>query len=232
MAATQAVLEFTDARPSPAPGELPSAKIDLRLLPGEFALVDASDQRRAAWLADLCCGLVSLTEGRIHFLGHDWHNLPDYYAAALRGRIGRIFALGGWIGSLDIATNILLPQLHHTHEEPTHLREAATELAHAFGLPGLPLGHVDDVSPFDLARSACVRAFLGEPALLLLESPAPRIFAELRMPLLNAIAGAQSRGSVIIWLSQGGPIWGERNFPATHRFRLRHHGLWPTGRRA
>lgn len=232
MAANQAVLEFTDARPSPVPGELPSAKIALRLLPGEFALVEANDQRRAAWLADLCCGLVSLTEGSIRFLGHDWFSLPDHYAAALRGRIGRIFALGGWIGTLDIATNILLPQLHHTHDEPAHLREAAMELALAFGLPGLPLGHVDDVSPFDLARSACVRAFLGKPALLLLESPVPGIFAELRTPLLNAIAAAQSRGSAIIWLSQGEPIWGEHSFPATHRFRLRHRGLWPAGRRA
>ena len=232
MAANQAVLEFAGARPSWTPGELPSVKIDFRLLPGEFALVDARDRHQAAWLADLCCGLVSLTEGRIQFLGRDWSNLPDYYAAALRGHIGRVFALGGWIGSLDIATNILLPRLHHTREKLGHLREEAMELAHAFGLPGLPLGHIDDVSPFDLARSACVRAFLGNPALLLLESPAQGHFAELRTPLLNAIAAAQSRGSVIIWLSEGEPIWGDRSFPATHRLHLRHRGLWPAGRPA
>jgi len=175
-----AVLELANVRPSLAPGDQLSAKIDFRLLPGELALVDVRDHRRAAWLADLCSGLVALTEGRVLFLDHDWRKLPDHHAAALRGRIGRIFGLGGWIGFLDIATNILLPQLHHTREAPGTLREAAMELAHRFGLPGLPLGHVDDLSPFDLARCACVRAFLGEPALLLLESPVQGIHAELR----------------------------------------------------
>ena len=230
MAADRAVLEFAGARPTWTPGELPSVKIDFRLLPGEFALVGARDRHQAAWLGDLCCGLVSLTEGRIQFLGRDWSKLPDYYAAALRGHIGRVFALGGWIGSLDIATNILLPQLHHSRAELEQLREEAMELAHAFGLPGLPLGHIDDVSPFDLARSAYVRAFLGNPALLVLESPAPGQFAELRTPLLSAIAAAQSRGCVIIWLSQDEQIWDDRRFPATQRFHLRRRGLWPAGR--
>src|SRR6476659_7288588 len=95
-----AVLELADARPSPTPGDHLSAKIDFRLLPGELALVDVRDHRRAAWLADLCSGLVSLTEGRVLFLDHDWGKLPDHQAAALRGRIGRIFGLGGWIGFL------------------------------------------------------------------------------------------------------------------------------------
>ena len=225
-----AVLELANVRPSPIPGDVLSAKIDFRLLPGELALVDVRDRRRAAWFADLCSGLISLTEGRVLFLGYDWCKLPDHHAAALRGRIGRIFGLGGWIGFLDIATNILLPQLHHTREEPAMLREAARELAHRFGLPGLPLGHVDDLSPLDLARCACVRAFLGEPALLLLESPVQGIFAELRTPLLNAVAEARGRGSAILWLTRSDLIWDDRTFPATHRLRFSDHGLGPARR--
>src|SRR4051794_35930081 len=115
MPANQPVLHLADLRLS-MPGELPSAKIDLSLMPGEVVLVEVRDRRRAAWLADLCCGLVPVLEGAVRFLGRDWTRMPDHYAAALRGRIGRVFAYGGWIEFLDIATNILLRQLHHTRE--------------------------------------------------------------------------------------------------------------------
>jgi phospholipid/cholesterol/gamma-HCH transport system ATP-binding protein len=232
MPAHQPILELLNVRPSMAPGELPSRNIDLSLARGELALVDVRDRRRAAWFADLCCGLVPLIEGTARFLGRDWAGVPDLYAAALRGRIGRVFAHGGWIEFLDVATNILLPQLHHTREDEPALLERAAELAYAFGLPGLPLGRVGDQSPLDLARSACVRAFLGEPALLLLESPVQGIFAELHGPLLNAIATARGAGAAVVWLTRSDMIWGDRSFPATHRLRLHDRDLLPARRAA
>jgi phospholipid/cholesterol/gamma-HCH transport system ATP-binding protein len=230
MPAGQPILELADLRPSTAPGELPSHKIDLTLMPGDVALVNVRDRRRAAWFADLCVGMVAPAEGTVRFLGRDWVLTPDPYAAALRGRVGRVFADGGWIGFLDVATNILLAQLHHTREDRRALRERATQLACAFGLPGLPLGHVDDLSPLDLARSACVRAFLGKPALLLLESPVQGLFAELHAPLLNAVSAARGEGAAVVWLTRSDMIWNDRSFPASHRLRLHDRGLTPARR--
>jgi phospholipid/cholesterol/gamma-HCH transport system ATP-binding protein len=232
MPADRPVLELARLRPAMAPGELPSRKIDLTLMPGDVALVAVRDRHRAAWFADLCAGLVPLTKGAVRFLGRDWTLVPHHYAAALRGRIGRIFADGGWIEFLDVATNVLLPQLHHTREDETALHERATRLACAFGLPGLPLGRVGDLSPLDLARSACVRAFLGEPALLLLESPVQGRFAELHAPLLNAIAAARGEGSTVVWLTRSDMIWNDRSFPASHRLRLHDRGLASVKREA
>ena len=114
--------------------------------------------------ADLCSGLMPLAAGSVRFLGHDWSAMPWEYAAALRGRIGRVFQSGGWIGSMDVTTNILLPQLHHTRDDPSDLRERAIALSCAFGLPGLPLLRPGDLAASDLAHAACVRAFLGDPA--------------------------------------------------------------------
>src|SRR5258707_5593325 len=142
MLAGQPILELAQFRPATPLGELPSRKISLAMMPGDVALVEARDRRRAAWFADLCAGLVAASKGAVRFLGHDWVRMPDHYAAALRGRIGRVFADGGWIDFLDVPTNIMLPQLHHTRDDEKALRDRATELACAFGLPGLPLGHV------------------------------------------------------------------------------------------
>src|SRR5204863_5836514 len=86
----------------------------LRLMAGELALVDARHSAGPTWVADLCCGLLPLAAGSASFLGRDWSTVPQHYADALRGRIGRIFFAGSWVGFMDVATNILLPQLHHT----------------------------------------------------------------------------------------------------------------------
>ena len=200
-------------------------EFDLHLRAGEFALVDARQSTRPAWLADLCCGLLPLAAGRVRFLGRDWEAMPPDYAAALRGRIGRVFLSGSWIGFLDVATNILLPQLHHTRDHANTLRERAVALSCAFGLPGLPLARPGDLAASDLARAACVRAFLGDPALVLLESPIQGRFAGLIPPLLNALAAARDRGAAVIWFTRSDLIWREPSLPATHRLRLGERGL-------
>jgi len=178
-------------------------------------------------LADLCCGLLPLAAGKVSFLGRDWEAMPQDYAAALRGRIGRVFLSGSWIRFLDVATNILLPQLHHTRDDGNTLRERAAALSCAFGLPGLPLARPGDLAAGDLARAACVRAFLGDPALVLLESPIQGRFAALIPPLLNALAQTRDRGGAAIWFTRSDLIWREPSLPVTHRLRLGEHGLVP-----
>ena len=232
MAHARPVLELSKAMVAARSDVTPQGHVTLTLLPGELTLLDAREPRRATWLADLCCGLFPLAEGAVRFLGHDWHKLPYDYAAALRGRIGRVVANGGWIASIDMATNILLPQLHHTRIPPAKLFAEATRIAADFGLPGLPVGHVEDCSGLDLTRSAYVRAFLGRPALVILEDPAEGHVAELLPPLLNAMAAARAEGSAVLWLTNERRVWDDRTIPASHRLRLHDYGLRSAGRAA
>jgi len=232
MKPSQPVLEIANALVHGGPEGYAIPPVTLRLLPGEFALIDTSDPQHAAWLADLCCGLHTPAEGSVRFLGHDWTATTPDFAAALRGRIGRIFGNAGWIDFLDISTNILLPQLHHTWRDPRDLQEEAAMLASSFGLPGLPMGRLGDLSAKDLARAACIRAFLGEPSLLVLESPLQGRFTDLIVPLLDALTSARQRGAAAIWLTGSDLVWPDRTVPVTHRLRLRAYGLIPTGRAA
>ncbi|MBO0711771.1 MAG: organic solvent ABC transporter ATP-binding protein [Acetobacteraceae bacterium] len=199
--------------------------VDLQLKAGDFALVDARGSARPAWLADLCCGLLPLASGKVRFLGRDWEVVPRHYADALRGRIGRVFLSGSWIGFLDVASSILLPQLHHTREDANVLRERAAALCCAFGLPGLPLMRPGDLAVIDLARAACVRALLADPALVLLESPIQGRFVGLIAPLLDALAAARDRGAAVIWFTRSDLIWRDPSLPATQRLRLGERGL-------
>ncbi|HVR67769.1 MAG TPA: ABC transporter ATP-binding protein [Verrucomicrobiae bacterium] len=232
MASSKPVLDVSDAVPLRNLDEPGMAPVSLRLMPGELALIETNDPRLAARFADLCCGMVKLAQGNVTFLGCDWTAMTHEYATALRGRIGRVFAEGGWIEFVDIATNIFLSQLHHTRRDLGDVREEAAKLACRFGLPGLPIGKPRDLSTLDLARSACIRAFLGEPALLLLESPLQGRFADLIVPLVEALTSARQNGAAAIWLSSSDLVWRDRSIPVKHRLRLREYGLIPARRAA
>ncbi|MET1028707.1 MAG: ABC transporter ATP-binding protein [Dongiaceae bacterium] len=223
--ATGIVLDIDAARSRQLTGTAAEIDLSLQLQPGDFALIDARDSDLGRDFADLCCGLIAPEAGAARFMGREWAALPRAYADALRGRIGRVFAGANWIHYLDAATNIMLPQLHHTRRDQGQLRAEATELCCRFGLPGLPAGSIGALSASDLVRIGFVRAFLGEPMLLLLESPIQGVYADLIPVLLNGIASARDRGAAVIWMTRNKAVWGDRSFPATQRWRLDYHGL-------
>lgn len=214
-----AVLEFDTVRASYDRG-LSLAGASLALAPGSFELIDAGDQGQAAAFCDLCSGLTDPTAGAVRFLGHDWKGLPHEYANALRGRIGRAFAEEGWVPHLSLVENVLLQQQHHTRRTEADILAEASVLARDFGLPGVPISAPDDVAPFDLARAALMRAFLGEPMLILLEHPLRGRYVDLVEPLVNVIADARRRGAAVLWLTLTPAIWALQSLPVTGRFRL------------
>ena len=199
--------------------------LDLQLEPGEFALIDARDLPLASGFADLCCGLHHPADGEVRFLQRDWSAQPGEMADALRGLIGRVMANPGWLRFLDATTNVLLQQIHHTRSDLEALREEAARLATHFGLPGLPNGPMAELSAGDQMRVGLVRAFVGEPKLVILESPVQGLYQDMVPALLNRLWEVRDRGGAAIWLTRSRMIWDNPLFPATHRLRLDHQGL-------
>ncbi len=193
---------------------------ELNLFGGDLVLINLERPRFGSIMADACCGLHQTAAGSIYFLGKNWAMLPSDTANALRGRIGRVFTFGNWINRLTLLENILLPQLHHTRRNYRELRNEAAQLAKHFGLPGLPAGYPDDVIRVDHQRAACIRAFLGQPSLILLEEPTFGAYPDILPPLINAIRSACDRGAAVIWLTLEDQVWNESLLPATYRFRL------------
>jgi phospholipid/cholesterol/gamma-HCH transport system ATP-binding protein len=227
MSAKAPVLDVHAACPAPDASPI-GGPVELRLAPGELAVVRAEDPAMARALALLCTGLVPLRAGRIGFLGQDWAALPRQPAQALRGRIGLAPGDGGWLPHLSVADGMLLARRHHDDTDDAALRDEAEALARLFGLPGLPLEHPAELTRADLARAGCARAFLGSPALVLLESPLDRETADmLAGPLLQALQPARARGAAAIWSTRSRRAWETPGFPATQWFELEENGLCP-----
>jgi phospholipid/cholesterol/gamma-HCH transport system ATP-binding protein len=219
------ILEMTRALPEASAGGFGHAPIDFRLMAGECALIDAQDASKAAEFADLCCGLLPLHSGTVRFLGHDWMHASNEFTSAMRGQIGRVYGEGSWIGFLGTDINILLPQLHHTKRPEADLREAAAQLSRSFGLPGLPISRPDTLAGIDLARAACVRAFMGKPRLLILNNSELEQKPHLVPPLMQALTAAHDRHAASIWLTCRDAVWSKLYFPTAARFRLTERGL-------
>jgi len=225
------ILSFNDVSLMIDPvGRGGSVDVGLKLLGGELSLIRVERQRQGTALGDACAGLTLPRKGQVYFLGKEWSQLPPDTANALRGRIGRVFARGSWLGHLPLLENILLPQLHHTRRPETELRDEAVMLAQKFDLPGAPLGHSNDSLPVDLQRAACVRAFLGKPLLLVLEEQNAGCFKGMMPNLINAIREVRNRGAAVMWLTSDKFIWRDQSIPVTRRYRLAGHKLMEVSR--
>ena len=206
---------------------MPLAALDLTLSEGDFAVIEVPGSRRGAAFADLCSGLAPLTAGNVRFLGRDWDRTPRRHADALRGRIGRLFHLPLHPDTQDVANRLLLARLHHSLKPEATLRAEAAKLAQRFGLPGLPAGPARHLTDLDLLRAACVRVFLGEPRLVILELPGTSQQDDLLLTLLEVGAEARGQGVTVMWLAASGPATRDRSVRPTHRLRLSDVGLAP-----
>jgi phospholipid/cholesterol/gamma-HCH transport system ATP-binding protein len=204
---------------------LPQAALRLELHEGDFAVIEVPGPRRGGAFADLCSGLVSLADGQVRFLGRDWRTVPDDHADALRGHIGRLFHQPIRAETADVATRVLLGRMHHSRIPEVELRAEAARLALRFGLPGLPAGPARQVSEPILLRAACVRAFLGDPRLVILEMPVSAQQDDLLPALLAVGATARGSGAAVLWLAAPGPALRNPGIRAAQRLRLSDGGL-------
>jgi phospholipid/cholesterol/gamma-HCH transport system ATP-binding protein len=187
--------------------------ISFELNSGDLLLVRIERENERLPLADAAQGLVPATQGSVRFRGEDWQGMSADHAAAQRGKIGRLFEDEGWISDLDVDQNIMLAQRHHTQRSEEEILEEALKFARMFGLPGLPRGRPGKVRRWDLRKAACIRAFLGQPTLIILEQPVRGVYADFMAPLVNAVQSARRHGAAVLWTVTDPQIW---NYPGIH----------------
>ena len=194
--------------------------LSFELNPGDLLLVRIERENERLPLADATEGLVRPAQGTVSFLGDDWQSLSADRSAARRGKIGRLFEDEGWISDMDVDENIVLAQRHHTQRTEGEIMEEAIKFARMFGLPGLPRGRPGKARRWDLRKAACIRAFLGQPVLVILEQPVRGVYADCMAPLLNAVRSARAHGAAVLWTVTDPQIWNNAGVRPTTRARM------------
>jgi predicted ABC-type transport system involved in lysophospholipase L1 biosynthesis ATPase subunit len=204
----------------PGLGEDAAFRADLTLYARDFVLVYASDPDQATELANACVGLSKPLWGSASLLGLDWEEVDAETALGLRARVGRQFRDGIWLDQLSVLENMILVQAHHTDVPFDDLYDSAGVYARAFGLPGAPTAKPQHYTAADLLKAACAAAFLGNPALVILEYPTRDRQAGVMDALMIAIRRARRRGAAILWFTREDMLWNDSTIPVTSRARL------------
>lgn len=216
------ILEFENVTSAAGPlAHAGAACVSARLLPGTLTLIRVEEGSERLPLADLAEGLLVPDEGRVLFLGEEWSAMPPDQVLRRRALIGRVFDGHGWISNLSVSDNISLSQRHHTRRPDREILEEAGALARAFGLGGVP-GNLPALVPHrELRRAEWVRAFLGRPALILLERPMQGVAAEHLPRLIGAVRDACARGAAVLWLTDSGRVERHGGLPPAARYAMR-----------
>jgi phospholipid/cholesterol/gamma-HCH transport system ATP-binding protein len=194
--------------------------ITFKLQGGDLVIVLLEKEHVCLPLADMAVGIVAPDEGSVKYHNSDWLEMTPETAAENRGHIGRVFQGNPWMDDLEVNRSIMLGQLHHTSRPVDEIARQAAELSRIFGLPGLPFRFPSTFRGKDLARAACVRAFMGAPDLLILECPTAGVYPELLPSLLNMLRMARNRGAAVLWLTDNTKVWNNPGVRPTLRGQM------------
>ena len=190
----------------PNAGQPALRNVDLRLAPGEFALLAGRSACGKSTLLRAACGLVphfhgGEIEGRIEVAGID----------AIAKGPGELAAAVGYVAqdpetqvvSTTVAAEIGLP-LEMRGDPPSSRARAVEEVALALAIPHLLDRAVDTLSGGELQRVALAAALVTRPKLVLLDEPTSQ---------LDPVAGDE-----LIWLLRRlNEEWGVTILLAEHR---------------
>jgi phospholipid/cholesterol/gamma-HCH transport system ATP-binding protein len=177
--------------------------LTLSLKPGETALVRADSTETLGLFCDVAQGLCPPASGRVTFEGVDWMDRDPDSAAADRGRMGRVFADGGWVSNLDVDENIYLRLRHHTRRSDEDIAAEAAQWASRFGFADVPQMRPAHLSAHRRKRAEWVRACMGKPALIMLEEPMRGVYDQHQSALLQALGDLRADGTSMVWLTTG-----------------------------
>jgi len=219
------IVALEQVRPMLRPGIPKDWEIDLRVGAGEVVFVEADDSVRTGCLVDLVLGLDLPQSGSVRLNGTDWRELTRTEALERRSRIGTVLWQGNWLDHQPVMDGIVLAARHHGQVAPDAVAGQAMRLARRFGLPGLPAGRPGELPDHVLLRASCVKAFVGEPILVVIEDPDVAGFPGLRQALAAEFIAVQNRGGAVICCvaSLAAPVCGMLG--ATPWLRMSDRGL-------
>jgi len=202
------ILEFTDVTVAAAVRKHAGlGQVNARFRAGTLAIIQVEPGNEQLPLADLAEGLLCPEKGLVSFQGEAWTTMLPEQVLRRRAQIGRVFDGHGWISNLNVNENVTLSQRHHTRRPNAEILAEAEALAHAFGLSELPKTRPALVSHQNLRRAEWIRAFLGQPLLVLLERPMQGVPLEFMPHLISAAKTTAARGAALLWLTDDDRVW-------------------------
>lgn len=216
------ILKFTGVNLQDVPHEQSEMRgLTFLLESGSLMVLTVEAGHENLPLADAAEGLIVPAAGAVCWRNRAWSAMQPGEELSARSRIGRVFEKDGWISNLNVIENITLAQRHHTARPEKEIIAEADELARSFGLREAPRQRPAFVPRRELRLAEWIRAFMGNPLLLLLERPETGVMEENVPRLIKAVREARSRGAAVIWQTDRDSIRQTPQLESAVRYRMR-----------
>ena len=174
-------------------------EVDLELNAGELLTIQVDAATRTRSFASMIQGILHPESGSVRFLEQDWQGSDYQRHFWQRSLIGRVFEGQAWIENLNVDENVTLAARHHG----VQLSDIAFSLQHwcdQFGVDKLATRRPAFVAPATLQIHQWIRAFLGNPKLVILETPLQYLAQNWVKVFLAAVNELLNRGTAVLWL--------------------------------
>ena len=202
------ILQLDGVTVSGAPARMTDlTELSFQLDAGDLMVVVPERHVETVSLYDVATGLIAPDSGTVSFGGEEWPRMSLFNQSEARGRIGRIFEGEGWVSNLSVFENIALSQRHHTTRSDRELREAIVSLSGRIGLRDCLAERTHTLARGERRRAQWVRALVGKPDLLLLNTPLVDVRVDDQAILFELLAEARAQGTAVIWKSRDVASW-------------------------
>jgi phospholipid/cholesterol/gamma-HCH transport system ATP-binding protein len=175
-------------------------RVDLRIRAGELVTVQLDRATSTREAASMIQGLIPPIEGTVKFCSEDWLGTDYDRHFRMRSRIGRVFEGQAWIENLNVNENVTLSARHHGQSDASIEAELQYWVSR-LGIEGINHKRPAFVEPSVLQVHQWIRAFLGSPALVILERPLQFLSTTWLPKLVDAIEAIRSRGAAVLWFT-------------------------------
>ncbi|MFK8115087.1 MAG: hypothetical protein AB8B91_22995 [Rubripirellula sp.] len=175
-------------------------QVSLNVHRGDLVMIRTNASQNTRRFASMLQGLVRPSKGSVLFNGRDWATQHSQTQFSMRSRIGRVFDQQGWLANLNVRENLLLAKQHFDADLD------AIEEEMVFWADWFQLGNISRMRPARVDASCLqihqwIRAYLGKPALLILERPMRSVSAQMFKIFLASVHQMQQRGAAVIWIA-------------------------------
>lgn len=174
--------------------------VSLELRQGDLILIRLERRQNPREFSSLIQGLSSPASGELRFEQSAWDDIPWEQQFRMRSRIGRVFDGRAWINNLNVTENVMLRPRHHAIGE-SKLDQQIQDWTHRLQIPTLTRQRPAFVEATVLQQYQWLRAFLGNPSLVILERPMKTLDGDKLSPLVDSVNEIRKQSAAVIWFA-------------------------------
>lgn len=172
---------------------------DLTLRGGTLTAVVGKSGSGKTTLANMLCGLLRPTEGRVLFGGEDVYAWDDRRRSEWRSRkIGVVPQVSSGLQSLTVLENVVLPSAMYGGADRTGF---ARELLKTLGVAELSDVYAGELSGGEARRMAVARALINVPELIVADEPTGDLDPDMTRTVFGLLRNAAEKGAAVLLIT-------------------------------